>query len=37
MTREGRITQEKALAAISRIKTTVDMAQAAKDADIVSE
>jgi 3-hydroxybutyryl-CoA dehydrogenase len=37
MTREGRITQEKALEAISRIKTTVDMADAAKDADIVSE
>lgn len=37
MTREGRITQEKALEAISLIKITVDMAQAAKDADIVSE
>jgi 3-hydroxybutyryl-CoA dehydrogenase len=37
MTSEGRITQEKALAAISRIKTTADMARAAKDADIVSE
>ena len=37
MTREGRITQEKAAEAISRIRTTVDMAQAAKDADIVSE
>ena len=37
MTREGRITQEKAAEAISRIKTTVDMAEAAKDADIVSE
>ncbi|MFA5323782.1 MAG: 3-hydroxyacyl-CoA dehydrogenase [Smithella sp.] len=37
MTREGRITQEQATAAISRIKTTMDMADAAKDADIVSE
>jgi 3-hydroxybutyryl-CoA dehydrogenase len=37
MTREGRITQETAAEAISRIKTTVDMADAAKDADIVSE
>lgn len=37
MIREGRITQEKAQEAISRIKTTDDMKQAAKDADIVSE
>jgi 3-hydroxybutyryl-CoA dehydrogenase len=37
MTREGRITQDKAAKAISRIRTTVDMAEAAKDADIVSE
>jgi len=37
MLREGRITQEKALAAISRIKTSVDMEESAKDADIVSE
>jgi len=37
MLREGRITQEIALAAISRIKTSVDMQEAAKDADLVSE
>ena len=37
MLREGRITQEKALAAISRIKTSVDMEESAKDADLVSE
>lgn len=37
MTREGRITQEQATAAINRIQTATDMAQAAKDADIVSE
>ncbi|MGD0280427.1 MAG: 3-hydroxyacyl-CoA dehydrogenase [Smithella sp.] len=37
MLREGRITQEKALAAISRIKISVDMEEAAKDADLVSE
>ena len=37
MTREGRITREKAVEAISRIKTTVDMAQAAQNADLVSE
>ncbi|PKN50718.1 MAG: 3-hydroxybutyryl-CoA dehydrogenase [Deltaproteobacteria bacterium HGW-Deltaproteobacteria-13] len=37
MIREGRITQEKAEATVSRIKTTVDMAEAAKDADLVSE
>ena len=37
MTREGRITQAQAEAAISRITTTDDMAKAAKDADIVSE
>jgi 3-hydroxybutyryl-CoA dehydrogenase len=37
MTREGRITQEKAQDAIGRIRTTIDMVRAAKDADIVSE
>ncbi len=37
MLREGRITQEKALASISRIKTSVDMEESAKDADLVSE
>jgi 3-hydroxybutyryl-CoA dehydrogenase len=37
MTREGRITAEQADAAISRIRTTDDMADAARDADIVSE
>jgi 3-hydroxybutyryl-CoA dehydrogenase len=37
MLREGRITQEKALAAIGRIKTSVDMEESAKDADLVSE
>ena len=37
MTREGRITQEKAMEAMGRIKTTVNMAEAAGDADIVSE
>ena len=37
MLREGRITQEKALAAISRIKISVDMEETAKDADLVSE
>jgi len=37
MTREGRITPEKAQETIGRIKTTDDIKQAAKDADIVSE
>jgi len=37
MTREGRITEEQATAALSRIRTTTEMAEAAKDADIVSE
>lgn len=37
MTREGRITPEEADAAMSRIRTTDDMADAARDADIVSE
>ena len=37
MLREGRITQEKALAVISRIKTSVDMEEAANDVDLVSE
>jgi len=37
MLREGRITHEKAQEAISRIKTSIDMEEAAKDADIVSE
>ena len=37
MTREGRITQEQATEALNRIRSTVDMADAAKDADIVSE
>jgi 3-hydroxybutyryl-CoA dehydrogenase len=37
MTRESRITQEKAAEAISRIKTTVDIAEAAKNVDFVSE
>ncbi len=37
MLREGRITQEKALAAMSRIKTSVNMKESAKDADLVSE
>ena len=37
MIREGRITEEQASAALNRIKSTVDMADAAKDADIVSE
>jgi len=37
LTREGRITAEQANAAMGRIRTTVDMADAARDADIVSE
>jgi 3-hydroxybutyryl-CoA dehydrogenase len=37
MTREGRITEEQAAAALNGMKTTTNMAEAAKDADIVSE
>jgi 3-hydroxybutyryl-CoA dehydrogenase len=37
MAREGRITQEQATSALGRIRTTTDMADAAKDADLVSE
>jgi len=37
MTREGRITEEQAAGTLCRIRATTDMADAAKDADIVSE
>ena len=37
LTREGRITEEQATAALNRISTTTDMSDAAKEADIVSE
>lgn len=37
MVRDGRITEEQATATLRRIRSTTDMADAAKDADIVSE
>lgn len=37
MTRDGRITENQVASALGRIKTTIDMAQAARDADLVSE
>lgn len=37
MTRTGRITEEQAASALKKIKITTDMAQAAREADLVSE
>lgn len=37
MTREGRITPDQAAETINNIRTTTDMADAAKDADLISE